>query len=74
MPVEVGGATINPGDMLVLDRDGVAVVAQASVHDVLHAALQREAKETTKRARLEAGELSWEIDGLREQAERKESR
>jgi 4-hydroxy-4-methyl-2-oxoglutarate aldolase len=70
VPVEVGGATINPGDMLVLDRDGVAVVEQARVHDVLDAALQREAKETAKRARLEAGELSWEIDGLREQAER----
>lgn len=68
--VEVGGATIRPGDVLVLDRDGVAVIEHERVDDVLTAALEREAKETTKRSRLEAGELSWEMDGLREMAER----
>jgi len=72
VPVVVGGATIRPGDMLVLDRDGVAVVECERVGEVLAAAQQREEREIVKRGRLEAGELSWEIDGLREKSERGE--
>jgi 4-hydroxy-4-methyl-2-oxoglutarate aldolase len=72
VPVVVGGAVIRPGDLLVLDRDGVAVVARERVGEVLAAAQQREEREIVKRGRLEAGELSWEIDGLREKAERGE--
>jgi len=70
VPVVVGGAAIRPGDLLVLDRDGVAVVESERVGEVLAASQQREEREIVKRGRLEAGELSWEIDGLREQAER----
>lgn len=72
VPVVVGGATIRPGDLLVLDRDGVAVVERERVGEVVAAAQHREELELVKRARLEAGELSWEIDGLREKAERGE--
>ena len=72
VPVVVGGAVIRPGDLLVLDRDGVAVVARERVGEVLATAQQREEREIVKRGRLEAGELSWEIDGLREKAERGE--
>jgi 4-hydroxy-4-methyl-2-oxoglutarate aldolase len=70
VPVVVGGAAIRPGDMLVLDRDGVAVVERERVDEVVAASRQREEHEIVKRGRLEAGELSWEIDGLREKAER----
>jgi 4-hydroxy-4-methyl-2-oxoglutarate aldolase len=72
VPVVVGGATIQPGDMLVLDGDGVAIVERDRVDAVLAASREREEREIAKRARLEAGELSWEIDGLRERAERGE--
>ena len=65
VPVTVGGATINPGDVLVLDADGVAVVEASDVERVLAGAQAREQKEATKRERLQAGELSYEIDGLR---------
>jgi 4-hydroxy-4-methyl-2-oxoglutarate aldolase len=64
--VVVGGATIRSGDILVLDADGVAVVEPERVDTVLHASRAREAKEAVKRERLRSGELSWEIDGLRE--------
>jgi 4-hydroxy-4-methyl-2-oxoglutarate aldolase len=64
-PVVIGGATIRPGDALVLDADGGAVVERERVEQVLAAALQREANESVKRARLQRGELSYEIDGLR---------
>ena len=72
VPVVVGGASIRPGDMLVLDRDGVAVVERERVREVLGASQQREEREIVKRGRLEAGELSWEIDGLREKSEQGE--
>jgi 4-hydroxy-4-methyl-2-oxoglutarate aldolase len=63
--VTVGGALINPGDVLVLDADGVAVVAAARVDEVLAASLEREEKERVKRAKLQAGERSYDLDGLR---------
>jgi 4-oxalomesaconate hydratase len=65
-PVTVGGAEVRAGDVVVLDADGAAVVAADRVDEVLEAALAREEKERVKRGRLQAGELSWEIDGLRE--------
>jgi 4-hydroxy-4-methyl-2-oxoglutarate aldolase len=68
-PVTVGGADIRPGDIVVLDADGACVVAAERVEEVLEASLAREEKERVKRARLQAGELSWEIDGLRERFE-----
>jgi 4-hydroxy-4-methyl-2-oxoglutarate aldolase len=68
-PVEVGGATIRQGDALVLDADGVAVVEAERVDDVLAASREREERERVKRARLQDGALSWEIDGLRERFE-----
>jgi 4-hydroxy-4-methyl-2-oxoglutarate aldolase len=68
VPVVLGGAVIRPGDLLVLDRDGVAVVESERIAEVLAASQQRDEREAVKRARLEAGELSWEIDGLREKS------
>jgi 4-hydroxy-4-methyl-2-oxoglutarate aldolase len=68
-PVEVGGATIRQGDVVVLDVDGVAVVEAERVDEVLEASRARLERERVKRAKLEDGALSWEIDGLRERFE-----
>jgi 4-hydroxy-4-methyl-2-oxoglutarate aldolase len=65
VPVTVGGALINPGDVLVLDADGVAVVEAARVDEVLAASREREENERVKRAKLQAGERSYDLDGLR---------
>ena len=64
-PVEVGGITISPGDAVVLDVDGVAVVPAGRVDEVLVAARERAEREAEKRAKLRAGELSYDLDGLR---------
>ena len=64
-PVTVGGATIRTGDVVVLDADGAAVVEADRVDEVLAASLEREEKERVKRARLQGGELSYDLDGLR---------
>jgi 4-hydroxy-4-methyl-2-oxoglutarate aldolase len=69
VPVEVGGALIEPGDAVVMDSDGVAVVEAARVDDVLEAAREREEKERVKGERLAGGALSYDIDGLRAKVE-----
>jgi len=69
-PVEVGGATIRQGDVVVLDEDGAVIVGHARVEEVLGAARARAERERAKRAKLEAGELSYDLDGLRELVER----
>jgi 4-hydroxy-4-methyl-2-oxoglutarate aldolase len=68
-PVIVGGARIAAGDTVVLDADGAAVVAQDRVEEVLEAARAREEKERVKRAKLQAGELSYDLDNLRARVE-----
>jgi 4-hydroxy-4-methyl-2-oxoglutarate aldolase len=69
VPVELGGATIEPGDSLVLDEDGVVVVSRDRVDEVLAASRERLEMERAKRAKLEAGELSYDLDGLRARVE-----
>ncbi len=68
--VTVGGAEINQGDTVVLDADGVAVVPRRRIGDVLEASRKRAGDETVKRAQLEAGALSYELDGLHEKLAR----
>jgi 4-hydroxy-4-methyl-2-oxoglutarate aldolase len=64
-PVEVAGAHIRQGDVVVLDADGAVVVEREQVADVLAAGRARAEREREKRAKLEAGELSYDLDGLR---------
>ena len=65
VPVVVGGQRIRPGDLVVLDADGATVVAAERAGAVLEASLEREAKEAAKLEQLQAGLLSYELDGLR---------
>jgi 4-hydroxy-4-methyl-2-oxoglutarate aldolase len=65
VPVTVGGALIRPGDVVVLDADGACVVAAERVAEVTAASLAREEKERVKREQLQAGALSYDLDGLR---------
>jgi 4-hydroxy-4-methyl-2-oxoglutarate aldolase len=68
-PVTVGGARIATGDAIVLDADGAAVVAAGRIADVVAASRAREEKERVKRAKLQAGGLSYDLDGLRARVE-----
>lgn len=68
-PVEVGGMAIRAGDVVVLDADGGVVVGRERVDEVLEAARARAAHEREKRAKLLAGELSYDLDGLRQRVE-----
>lgn len=73
-PVQVGGATIRQGDIVVLDADGAAVVEADRMADVLEASRERERNERVKRVKLAAGNLSYDLDGLRERVEGAQAR
>jgi len=66
VPVVVGGAEISPGDLVVLDCDGAMAVPRERAVDVLPVALEREAREQELRQRYLAGELSYDLQGLRD--------
>jgi 4-hydroxy-4-methyl-2-oxoglutarate aldolase len=66
VPVLVGGTEIRPGDLVVLDCDGAVVVPQAGLDEVLDAARARAQRERGLRERYAAGELSYDVNGLRQ--------
>jgi 4-hydroxy-4-methyl-2-oxoglutarate aldolase len=68
-PGELGGATIRPGDTVVLDADGAVIVRQERKDDVLAASRARLEQEAVKRAKLQGGQLSYDLDNLRARVE-----
>lgn len=71
VPVTCANATVNPGDVVVGDADGVVVVPQDNVAQVVEASRGREEKEVTVRARLQTGELGLDVYGMRDKLEAK---
>jgi 4-hydroxy-4-methyl-2-oxoglutarate aldolase len=65
VPIVCAGALIHPGDVIVADDDGVAVVKRAAAAEVAAASKQRVDKEDVVRARLAKGELGLDIYDLR---------
>jgi len=55
VPVEIDGVAIAPGDVLIADRDGVAVVPQAVVSRILAAALEKVTAESRFRDAVKGG-------------------
>ena len=70
VPVTVGGTRIAPGDIVVLDSDGAVCIRRQRVDEVLKAAESRYERETRLREKLIAGEISYDLHGLRDYVER----
>ena len=70
VPVTIGATRISPGDIVVLDADGGVCIQRERVDDVLKAAEARFERETCLREKLIAGEISYDLHGLREYVER----
>lgn len=68
-PVLVGGCLINPGDIIVLDDDGAVAVPKIEIDSVMRASENRLHKETELLKRYSAGELSYDIYGMRSEDE-----
>jgi 4-hydroxy-4-methyl-2-oxoglutarate aldolase len=65
VPVVCAGVLVHPGDVVVADDDGVAIVARAEAAKVVKAGEERERKEAASRARLAKGELGLDVYGMR---------
>ena len=61
--IVIGGVTINPGDIIVGDRDGVVVVPKELLAETIEKAKAREIREESIREQLRQGKTSIQIYG-----------
>jgi 4-hydroxy-4-methyl-2-oxoglutarate aldolase len=66
VPVNIGGISITPGDVVCADDDGVVAVPRREAAWALGQSRARIGNEVTTRERLESGELLLDLDGLRD--------
>jgi 4-hydroxy-4-methyl-2-oxoglutarate aldolase len=66
VPIVCAGATVQPGDVVIADDDGVCIVPKDTAAAVAQKGMERSANEESKRARLQAGELSLDMYDMRQ--------
>lgn len=71
VPIVCAGQHVSPGDVVVADDDGVVIVPRGDAPQVLQASREREQKEAKARERYAAGELSLDVNAMREELEAK---
>jgi 4-hydroxy-4-methyl-2-oxoglutarate aldolase len=71
VPVVCAGQRVEAGDVVIADDDGVVVVPREQAAQVLDAARAREDKEAASRARYASGEISLDVQSMRDRLARK---
>ena len=62
-PIAMGEIIVNPGDIIIGDRDGVVCIPQNRIEEAIEKAIAREFKEENVRIELRKGRTSMEIYG-----------
>ena len=70
VPISIGDVTIQAGDIIVGDRDGLVVVAQDEVEQALSSAVGREQKEDQMRQAIEQGATTVQLLKLQDTLDR----
>ncbi|MFI5072494.1 MAG: RraA family protein, partial [Terriglobales bacterium] len=60
-PIEIGGVSINPGDLVFGDLDGVVIIPRAVEEEVIVRSLEKARAEKLVRKEIEAGSSSTEV-------------
>jgi regulator of RNase E activity RraA len=63
IPVSCGGVTVNPGDAILADENGILVMSPADIQESVTRALQMSKDERLTLARIDAGEKYPDIMG-----------
>lgn len=71
IPIVCAGCTVNPGDLVIADDDGIVVVPRNTAAAVLESSIARDKKEAATRERLRAGELGLDIYAMRDKLKAK---
>jgi len=66
VPIVLGGITVQPGDVICADDDGVVVVARQEAAEAVKLSQARLEKEENMRQILESGQLGVDVYGLRD--------
>jgi regulator of RNase E activity RraA len=61
VPIQCGGVVVNPGDMIIADENGVAVVPNTDLESVLKLAKEQAEREETTRKAIAAGKTVEEL-------------
>ncbi|MBR0690101.1 dimethylmenaquinone methyltransferase [Bradyrhizobium manausense] len=65
VPVVMAGVTVNPGDLIVGDADGVMAIPPSHVEAAVRNAEARMAKEAEIKRRLDGGETLYDVGGMK---------
>jgi 4-hydroxy-4-methyl-2-oxoglutarate aldolase len=63
-PIVFGEVVVHPGDLVIGDDDGMVIIPQARIEEVLEASKKRVQKEIDKAAALRTGKTSMELNKL----------
>lgn len=73
-PISCEGISINPGDIVLADNDGVVVIDKGNIPTVLAAAKESIEREIETRRKIAEGQLSIDFYNLRSVLEKEEVR
>ena len=71
VPIQLGGAAVRPGDLVVGNADGLVVVEQGRIEEVYQAAVERRKRESEIITKLRQGRTTLELLGLVDPRDRK---